>query len=32
MGPMYIETPFISRGFSSHMGPMYIETPFISSY
>ena len=32
MGPMYIETPFISRGFSSHMGPMYIETPIISSY
>ena len=27
MGPMYIETPYIS----SSVGPMYIETPYISS-
>ena len=29
MGPMYIETPFISRVISSPMGPMYIETPLL---
>ena len=32
MGPMYIETHYISRVISSHMGPMYIETPYICSY
>ena len=26
MGPVYIETPFISR-VNSHMGPVYIEIP-----
>ena len=28
MGPMYIETPYIS----THMGPMYIKTPYVSTY
>ena len=29
MGPMHIETPYISSVISGHMAPTYIETPYI---